>query len=436
MACFCASPTRCVKFVILLFYVTYCLDCVGGKSLEKQILDAAPSAGMFDLLHLTPEGEVMVMTEFDLLLTWKEYKSLHAREKRSKRKALRDLATRWTNCYVYYEIDSSISDSMKFIRQAMDEWEKYTCLSFRPSTTNQNRIQFRDGGGCYSQLGMQNTTQPIALAPGCRTPGIIAHEIGHAIGWFHEQSRPDRDTYIKINLDSVREERQRNFDKYDDNIINTYGIEYDYTSIMHYGADGFNASITTLDPSYQNKIGQREGFSFKDIKLANVMYKCAELMCTKPLSPCPYGGFVLSRPLKGSESCKCWCDSGDVNDPLTLCSQVNRAPPAYNLQTVSDQPVEKLCYDVREDCADMKEKGKCMSDMEVMMGFCRKTCNFCGKGGKLCMDHEKSCKLLASAGSCHIEALKQLCPMSCGSCNPSPACEIQQEMMGTGKHEA
>ncbi|XP_059153168.1 zinc metalloproteinase nas-13-like [Physella acuta] len=419
---------------VMLFYVL--LVSVRGKSLEKQIMDGAPKAEMFDLFHLTPDGEVMVMTEFDLLLTWKEYKSLYAKENRPKRKARRDLATRWTNCNVYYEIDSSIIDDndKKLIRQAIGEWEKYTCLVFSESRSNQNRIQFKDGGGCYSQLGMQSKPQPIALAPGCRTPGIIAHEIGHAIGWYHEHMRPDRDTYIKINLDSVPMRFQDNFKKYDESIINTYDIDYDYTSIMHYGTGTLPGSITTLDPEFQDKIGQREGFSFKDIKLANVMYSCAELMCPKPLSPCPYGGFVMSKSLNGSKKCECWCDSGNVSNPLILCSKLSKGPTPPIPLPPPEPSVEKLCYDVREDCAEMKEKGKCMTDMELMMDVCGKTCNFCGKGEKMCMDHEKSCKLMAAAGSCQIPALKpvleKLCPSSCGVCAPLPPCDVQQEMMG------
>ena len=70
-------------------------------------------------------------------------------------------------------------------------------------------------------------------APGCISDGIIAHELMHALGFWHEQSRPDRDSYVRINWANVQSNQWHNFDKLTFG-VDTLGSTYDYYSLMHY----------------------------------------------------------------------------------------------------------------------------------------------------------------------------------------------------------
>lgn len=66
--------------------------------------------------------------------------------------------------------------------------------------------------------------------------GVMAHEIGHTLGLYHEQSRPDRDKYITINYGNIKGNPVVNFASKNWRFVRTLGIPYDYSSAMHYGS--------------------------------------------------------------------------------------------------------------------------------------------------------------------------------------------------------
>ena len=162
---------------------------------------------------------------------------------------------------------------------AMAEWEAVANLDFVALTTQSDYIEFINSGSNRSAVGRSGGRQTIEIVSwGSRF--IIAHEVGHALGLWHEQSRSDRDTYITVNLANIEDDKEHNFSRHDE--ADTYG-GYDFDSVMHYGQCGFTicdcpaacTAITVNAPwhaEWQDAIGQRDHFSTLDILTIQMLY--------------------------------------------------------------------------------------------------------------------------------------------------------------------
>jgi hypothetical protein len=185
----------------------------------------------------------------------------------------------WPGGVVPYVIDNSLSGARTQIQQAMNHYHQHTCIRFRPRTNENNYIYITAESGCWSYVGRQHGAQKLSLGQGCVYLGTIIHELLHAVGFYHEQNRPDRDSYIRINYNNIQPGQEHNFRKFGTNEVSLHNERYDITSIMQYGEYAF--SKANAGPTIQSLNGQRlqdawqkSGLSASDKRRIHSMYKC------------------------------------------------------------------------------------------------------------------------------------------------------------------
>uniref|UniRef100_A0A3B3QXL4 Metalloendopeptidase n=1 Tax=Paramormyrops kingsleyae TaxID=1676925 RepID=A0A3B3QXL4_9TELE len=163
---------------------------------------------------------------------------------------------------------NSTSD-IQVIQSAINAFSSKTCIRFTPWTSQSDYLTLIFSlGRCYSSIGKIGGKQVVSLMEStCLIGGIVQHELNHALGFYHEHVRSDRDRYVRINWKYVD---PRNLLKNSTN-TDTYQTKEWKVIPSTPGMD----TITPI-PDETAQIGQRNGLSQSDILRINKLYGCCE----------------------------------------------------------------------------------------------------------------------------------------------------------------
>ncbi|XP_077966090.1 uncharacterized protein LOC120336056 [Styela clava] len=252
--------------------------------------------------------------------------------------------------YIPYVLDGSLPSGHKeIIIEAMEQYRQKTCIRFRKQTTERNYINILNKGGCWSYIGRVGGGQHLSLGTNCGHLGVIEHELMHALGFFHEQSRPDRDQYVRIKHENIQRGREKNFDKQDASKVRPLTTKYDLGSVMHYSELAFSMNgkktIEVIGGTTSGvRVGQRDGFSAIDLQEINEAYCSGKVVTAGPTT------------------------TTTVRTTKTTPRPVVTTGTGSNCKDLQPQP----------DCIHWKNQGFCQHTyVDYMEAYCPATCAFC-----------------------------------------------------------
>jgi len=302
----------------------------------------------------------------------------------------------------------------------MKRIQDVSCLKFKERRNERDYISITRIDGCSSNIGRVGGRQLLSLTEtaGCFSSGaaIPMHELLHAVGFYHEQSRPDRNNYIRVLKKNVEQGMIYNFRI--ENESQYLGAPYDTCSIMHYSETlfGINGAktIELIKPTFCKTIGNYNYLSNYDIRKLNSLYSCqgypqvgskAEpTSCSDKYAECTYWTKTYcidprySADMKKNCPLSCGMCQQSCSDQLQGCNYWRKrnfcTNPQYSRQMAkycplscgvcqaSEQPTqEKDCNDNDEswNCERYKKSGQCWKDPQGAIKRCPRTCKVCHK---------------------------------------------------------
>ncbi|XP_051785123.1 meprin A subunit beta-like [Erpetoichthys calabaricus] len=279
---------------VILFLCFICGSCLPTSKTVEIDVDQGKELDIFDI----NEASGLDLTEGDIIL-----------DPRQEKNSIIGDEYRWPKTIPYYLEDSLEINAKGVILKAFEQYRLKTCIDYKPWTGEKNYISVFKGSGCFSSIGNRRIgKQQLSIGANCDRIATIEHEFLHALGFWHEQSRADRDDYVEIIWNEISQGKEHNFNKYSDKQSSSLNVAYDYTSVMHYSKTAFqngtNPTIVTQIPEFMNVIGQRMEFSDSDLLKLNRLYNCSSSLTF--MEHCSFEKENICGMIQGSDDNADW----------------------------------------------------------------------------------------------------------------------------------
>ena len=203
----------------------------------------------------------------------------------------------WPGGVIPYDMSKLTPEQQNLALRAMKRWtDTGANIQFVPRTTEIEYIFFTgktDAGNNTTEIGFKKGARidiNITAFWWRQEEWMPAHELGHVLGFFHEQQRWDRDQFMKVHYEHIKPGRaEDDYDWIPKTKWLVSSLPYDYRSIMHYRIcwasncedqckDAVGSSpcavLEPVDKKYDGVIGQwgDNGISALDAERVRLVY--------------------------------------------------------------------------------------------------------------------------------------------------------------------